>query len=88
MLFLEVSDNFSQEIPILKFPFSGIPGVGLEVGVGLGLFVEGDTKVSFDMQDGKTGFGLQSRAFLHAEVQQPIAKTPAECGRNHCQWQL
>ena len=60
---LEVSDNFSQEIPILKFPFSGIPGVGLEVGVGLGLFVEGDTKVSFDMQDGKTGFGFKAAPF-------------------------
>ena len=60
---LEVTDNFAQEIPILKLPFSGIPGVGLEVGVGLGLFVEGDTKVSFDLQDGKTGFGVKAAPF-------------------------
>ena len=53
---LEIKDNFSQEIPIAKIPFSGVPGLGLEVGVGLGLAVEGDTEISFEMTGGKTGF--------------------------------
>lgn len=46
---IEVSDNFAQEIPIAKLPIVGVPGIGLEVGMGLGLFTEGDTEVSFDL---------------------------------------
>lgn len=53
---LEVKDNFSQEIPIAKIPFTGIPYLGPEIGVGLGLAVEGDTKISFDLTGGKAGF--------------------------------
>lgn len=53
---LEVKDNFSQEIPIAKLSFTGIPGLGPEIGVGLGLSVEGDTQISFDLTGGKTGF--------------------------------
>lgn len=53
---LEVKDNFSQEIPLAKISFTGIPGLGPEIGVGLGLAVEGDTKISFELTGGKTGF--------------------------------
>lgn len=53
---LEVKDNFSQEIPLAKLSFTGIPGLGPEIGIGLGLAVEGDTKISFDLKGGKTGF--------------------------------
>lgn len=53
---LDVNDNFSQEIPLAKISFTGIPGLGPEIGIGLGLAVEGDTKISFDLKGGKTGF--------------------------------
>ena len=53
---LEVKDNFSQEIPLAKLSFTGVPGLGPEIGVGLGLSVAGDTKISFDLTGGKTGF--------------------------------
>ena len=53
---LEVKDNFSQEIPLAKLSFTGIPGLGPEIGIGLGLAVEGDTKISFDLTGGKAGF--------------------------------
>ena len=53
---LDVKDNFSQEIPLAKISFTGIPGLGPEIGVGLGLAVEGDTKISFDLTGGKAGF--------------------------------
>ena len=72
---LDISDNFTQEIPIAKIPFSGIPGVGLEVGVGLGLSVEGDTKISFDMKGGKAGFkgsaGIFEKPRFSSLAQQP-----------------
>ena len=60
---VEVSDNFAQEIPIAKLPIVGVPGIGLEVGVGLGLFTEGDTKVSFDLTGGKAGFTARGGIF-------------------------
>lgn len=60
---VEVSDNFAQEIPIAKLPIVGVPGIGLEVGVGLGLFTEGDTKVSFDLTGGKAGFTAKGGIF-------------------------
>ena len=65
---IDISNNFAQEIPIIKLPIAGVPGIGLEVGVGLGLFTEGDTKVSFDLTGGKAGFTakggiLQSPSF-------------------------
>ena len=53
---LEVKDNFSQEIPLAKLSFTGIPGLGPEIGIGLGLAVEGDSKISFDLTGGKAGF--------------------------------
>ena len=60
---IEVSDNFAQEIPIAKLPIVGVPGIGLEVGMGLGLFTEGDTKVSFDLTGGKAGFTAKGGIF-------------------------
>lgn len=60
---VEISDNFAQEIPIVKIPIVGVPGIGLEVGVGLGLFTEGDTKVSFDLTGGKAGFTAKGGIF-------------------------
>ena len=53
---LDVNDNFSQEIPLAKISFTGIPGLGPEIGIGLGLAVEGDAKISFDLTGGKAGF--------------------------------
>lgn len=58
---IDISNNFAQEIPIIKLPIAGVPGIGLEVGVGLGLFTEGDTKVSFDLTGGKAGFTAKGR---------------------------
>ena len=60
---IDISDNFAQEIPIIKLPIAGVPGIGLEVGVGLGLFTEGDTKVSFDLTGGKAGFTAKGGIF-------------------------
>ena len=60
---VDVSDNFAQEIPIAKLPIVGVPGIGLEVGVGLGLFTEGDTEVSFDLTGGKAGFTAKGGIF-------------------------
>lgn len=60
---IDISNNFAQEIPIIKLPIAGVPGIGLEVGVGLGLFTEGDTKVSFDLTDGKAGFTAKGGIF-------------------------
>ena len=60
---IDISDNFAQEIPIIKLPIVGVPGIGLEVGVGLGLFTEGDTKVSFDLTGGKAGFTAKGGIF-------------------------
>ena len=60
---IDISDNFAQEIPIFKLPIAGVPGIGLEVGVGLGLFTEGDTKVSFDLTGGKAGFTAKGGIF-------------------------
>lgn len=53
---LEVKDNFSQEIPLAKLSFTGIPGLGPEIGIGLGLAVEGDAKISFELTGGQAGF--------------------------------
>lgn len=61
---IEIGGNFQQEIPILKIPIAGVPYLGLEVGIGLGIFVEGDTEITFDMEDGKAGFKLSLPA-LH-----------------------
>lgn len=60
---IDISNNFAQEIPIIKLPIAGVPGIGLEVGVGLGLFTEGDTKVSFDLTGGKAGFTAKGGIF-------------------------
>ena len=60
---IEIGGNFQQEIPILKIPIAGVPYLGLEVGIGLGIFVEGDTEITFDMEDGKAGFKLSLPAF-------------------------
>lgn len=60
---VDVSDNFAQEIPIAKLPIVGVPGIGLEVGMGLGLFTEGDTEVSFDLTGGKAGFTAKGGNF-------------------------
>ena len=53
---LEVDDNFSQEIPLAKISLTGVPGLGPEIGIGLGLAVEGDAKISFELTGGQAGF--------------------------------
>ena len=81
---IDISNNFAQEIPIIKLPIAGVPGIGLEVGVGLGLFTEGDTKVSFDLTGGKAGFtakgGILSPSFssLSEQPQLNVEEITAE----------
>ena len=60
---LELDENFSQEIPIAKLPIAGVPGVGLEIGVGLGLFAEGDTTIDFALTGGRAGFKAEGSLF-------------------------
>lgn len=59
---LEFTGDFHSELPIAKIPFSGIPGMEIELGVGLALSAEQDTKVSFSMKGGKTGFSAETSA--------------------------
>ena len=74
---VEVSDNFAEEIPIAKLPIVGVPGIGLEVGVGLGLFTEGDTKVSFDLTGGKGRLYLQGAGFSNRRASAACPKNPS-----------
>ena len=66
---LEFDENFAQDTPIATIPIAGVPGVGLEIGVGLGLFAEGDTKVDFALTGGKAGFKAEGSLFQKPDFQ-------------------
>lgn len=66
---LELDENFSQEIPIAKIPIAGVPGVGLEIGVGLGIFAEGNTQIDFSLTGGRAGFKAEGSLFKKPNFQ-------------------
>lgn len=66
---LELDENFSQEIPIAKIPIGGVPGVGLEIGVGLGIFAEGNTQIDFSLTGGRAGFKAEGSLFKKPNFQ-------------------
>ncbi len=66
----EADGNLQQEFPIAKVPITGVPYIGLEIGIGLGVFAEGDTEVEFDITEGKAGFKLSERLL-------PLPGTPS-----------